>query len=244
MSMDSGDQVAGRDQGMPLVAKCDICQVPVATRLLAAVNDLGDEGEPVRRSFVTCGVCGRAMVLEQPLNTHKWNGDPWVIGDLPLPDLEDGPPDEPLRVYPATRHRGGFGIPDAILKSLREAETCFQSNAFTACSIMCRKALEGMCEHLGVRERTLGRSLKELRNIGSIDENLYAWADALRVIGNEAAHDSRWSAQRQDAQDVLDFTEAILVYIFVYRHRFTEFTRRRENADLIDAPGADLGSPE
>jgi Domain of unknown function (DUF4145) len=59
-----------------------------------------------------------------------------------------------------------------------------------------------------------------------IDERLFEWSDALRVVGNEAAHGVGLSID-QDAKDTLEFTNAILDYIFSYRDRFEQFKKRR-----------------
>jgi hypothetical protein len=56
-----------------------------------------------------------------------------------------------------------------------------------------------------------------------------AWANALRVAGNEAAHDVSHNISRIDAQNLLEFTEAILDYIYVFKRKFEAFQQRRES---------------
>lgn len=63
-------------------------------------------------------------------------------------------------------------------------------------------------------------SSRTFETIDVIDDRLLAWADALRITGNEAAHGAEFSVKREDAKDALDFTEAIVDYLFVFQERF------------------------
>ena len=63
---------------------------------------------------------------------------------------------------------------------------------------------------------------------GKIDERLYDWADMLRLVGNEAAHDIHVEVSKDDAGDILDFTNAIVDYIFSFNDKFLEFKNRRQ----------------
>jgi hypothetical protein len=94
---------------------------------------------------------------------------------------------------------------------------------------MCRKTLEGICAAHGIAERSLNGSLKKMKDGSLIDDRLFEWSDTLRVMGNEAAHGVGVSIGEADAKDVLEFTNAILDYMFSYRDRFEQFKRRRTN---------------
>ena len=92
---------------------------------------------------------------------------------------------------------------------------------------MCRKTLEGICAEHGTAKRNLAESLRAMRDQGQIDERLYEWSDSLRVAGNEATHGVGLSIVQPDAKDILEFTNAILDYLFSYRDRFEKFKARR-----------------
>ena len=49
----------------------------------------------------------------------------------------------------------------------------------------------------------------------------------MRVAGNEAAHDVQVQVSPQDANDMLEFTRALLEYVFTFRRRFERFKERR-----------------
>ncbi|SCF46460.1 protein of unknown function [Micromonospora marina] len=67
-----------------------------------------------------------------------------------------------------------------------------------------------------------------MRDQGLIDTSIADWADGLRVLGNQGAHYTGRKVSREDANDALDFAEALLDHIYVYKRRFEEFKKRRE----------------
>ncbi len=95
---------------------------------------------------------------------------------------------------------------------------------------MCRKALEGIAEEHKVMVHNLASALKEMKDKGIIESRRYEWADALRISGNEAAHVVSASISPQDAKDLLEFTNALLEYVFTFQDRFEQFKKRRGNS--------------
>lgn len=130
-------------------------------------------------------------------------------------------------LYPPPDNRVNPNLPTPLKLAYREAISCFNSKAYTATAIMCRKTLEGICVEHGVKGNNLVANLKELKDKGIIESRLYEWADALRISGNEAAHDVKITTSPEDAQDILEFTNALLEYIFTFRDRFEQFKQRR-----------------
>jgi hypothetical protein len=100
---------------------------------------------------------------------------------------------------------------------------------YEPCVIMCGKALEAVCVLLGESEDngTLAKRLRRLRDSGKIEAKLYDWANELRMVRNDAAHDLSVVVSKDDARDCLEFVEAISVYVFVLDRKFQEFTMRR-----------------
>jgi hypothetical protein len=66
-----------------------------------------------------------------------------------------------------------------------------------------------------------------MKEAGLIDARLFEWSDLLRIAGNEAAHGVGLSIAQPDAKDILEFTNAILDYLFSFRDRFEQFKQRR-----------------
>jgi hypothetical protein len=101
---------------------------------------------------------------------------------------------------------------------------------------MCRKTLEGICEAHKITSRNLATSLKEMKDQGIIENRLFEWADALRISGNEAAHSVTVSISAQDARDILEFTNALLEYVFTFQDKFEEFKKRRGASGFATLP--------
>lgn len=103
----------------------------------------------------------------------------------------------------STRHprRLSPQIPSPLRREWEEAKFCFDAKAYSACTVMVRRTVEGTCMELGVKKRTLALSLKELQNKGLIDGTLAEWATALRVAGNQGAHYTGEPVARDDAED-------------------------------------------
>lgn len=137
---------------------------------------------------------------------------------------------KPLRVFPPRNEELSFEVPFGIRQTYDEACACFRTRAYTATAIMCRKALDVMCHELGPaggRRTSLANRLQQLRADGSIDQTLYEWAVEFKQLGNDAAHEHTVTVTRQDAEDLLQLTQALLENAFTYRMRFKEFRERR-----------------
>jgi hypothetical protein len=135
--------------------------------------------------------------------------------------------DKPVFLYPAPR-RLSIAVPRKLRRAFEEARTCFDAKAYTATAVMVRRALEGTCADQGSTKRTLAESLKELQAKGKIDGVLAEWAELLRVVGNEGAHFTGDEVSSEDAEDALEFAEALLDHLYVLRKRFDDFKGRQE----------------
>lgn len=92
---------------------------------------------------------------------------------------------------------------------------------------MCRRTLEGICAHHKIQEGNLAKSLKKLKDDGVIEQRLFEWAESLRDVGNEAAHDVDARVSKEEARDLIDFTRALVEYIFTLTETFKKFKARR-----------------
>ncbi|MFZ5450739.1 MAG: DUF4145 domain-containing protein [Thermodesulfobacteriota bacterium] len=108
-----------------------------------------------------------------------------------------------------------------------QAARSLNASLFEPCVLMCRKCLETVCKQLGAQGRDLSKRLVNLSEAGHIDSRLLSWAHEIRLVGNEAAHEIDTPVTKEDARDILDFTEAILIYIFSLTKRFDSLKARR-----------------
>lgn len=105
-------------------------------------------------------------------------------------------------------------MPETASWAYTAAARSFQVGLYEPCVIMCRKCIEGLCQELGATKGNLKQRIGNLQKNGHIDQKLLTWADELRLIGNDAAHDLDIVIERVDAQNALEFVEAILMCAF------------------------------
>jgi hypothetical protein len=131
-------------------------------------------------------------------------------------------------LYPVLAEQKIEGLPDAIASSIEQAYRSYSTSSYDACAVMCRRALEALCKSLSAKGRDLATKLADLKTNGRIEARLLDWAHGVRLVGNEAAHDVETAQSAEDARDILDFTEALLTYVFTLDAKFRSFEARRE----------------
>lgn len=191
-----------------MLTECSHCKATVDAKVVADYETFDDEMHlPVKFTLAKCPRCEAPLLLAQ-----EQYGDVW---------------DTPGRIFPPRDDLVSWSVPKAIRNAFSEAVHCQNAKSFTATAIMCRKALEGVCENHGATGRNLQARLKDLKDQGVIEGRLFQWADELRLVGNAAAHDVSVEVNAQDASDTLDFTRAVLEYVYTFREQFEVFKKRR-----------------
>jgi len=192
--------------------ECPTCGEIVAAAVVGHYAFFADGPDiPIRYLFTRCPTCNDPMVARQE-NDLNWNDDH---------DFS-----QPVRVLPAPS-QAGIAVPLPVASAYEEAARCLTVRAYAATALMCRKALEALIAEHKISGRNLADALKAMRDQGLIEPKLFEWADALRLTGNQAAHDVGENISREDARDVLDFTSALMEYVFTFRDRFETFKERR-----------------
>jgi hypothetical protein len=191
---------------------CAQCETKVHAEVLAT-KEYGpsDNSDPTKLYVMVCPVCDHPIV--------GWS-------DLIQVDHDTYEFDSPTRVWPNPEQTLHYSIPVAVRRSIEEARLCLRARAFSACAVMCGRALEALCQAHGVKKWQLAAGLKELRDKKVIDGRLYEWGDSLRERRNIGAHATGEDVSREDARDVLDFTTAICEYVYVLAERYREFKER------------------
>lgn len=131
-------------------------------------------------------------------------------------------------LYPAESKISTEHFPLSIKSAYVQALRSYKMSLFDSSALMCRKCLEGLCKILGVTGRNLNQRLEKLKIENHIDERFLKWGHQIRLIGNEAAHDIDTPVSKKDAQDILEFTEAILIYVFSLTKRYEALIERRK----------------
>lgn len=191
-----------------MLVECANCEAIVDGEIIDSYTYVDDNTDIAGRySFLKCPRCSRPFLMLQ---------------------VDDGAGfDEPQRLYPPREMGMSISIPNSLRLAYDEARTCFRAKAYTATAIMCRKTLEGIADENNITARNFATALKEMKDKGIIENRLYDWADALRISGNEAAHGVNSQITLQDAKDILEFTHALLEYVFTFQEKFTQFKKRQ-----------------
>ncbi|MBI1746165.1 MAG: DUF4145 domain-containing protein [Acidobacteria bacterium] len=140
-------------------------------------------------------------------------------------------------LYPVSGGPRIDGLPESIGRSVAQAHRSYAASSYDACALMCRRALEALCKTLSAKGRDLDRRLADLEASGRIDSRMIHWAHGVRLVGNEAAHDVDTAVTVEDARDILEFTEALLLYVFTLDTKFRSFEARRKGRAQPSATG-------
>jgi len=192
-----------------MVAYCKNCARKVQGDIVGfhKYHDAAD-GPPTRVTLVACSRCHHAILIREE---EIWE-DSWS---------------KPETVYPCEGESPNPELPERLQSVLGEARRCYQAKAYTGTAILCRRAIETLCVEKGIRERNLASSLAKMQELNLIDGSLIDWADGLRLAGNRAAHDVEAEVLWEDARDLIEFTQALLEYVVVFRERFERYKTRQ-----------------
>ena len=203
---------------------CPECNIQAAARVICSgsggfsstahnpIDEVDAEYHGDTYSVALCGRCNSPFLIKQSLYG--------VPGEFETITSE-------LVLFPQSSRLPADGIPEPVQRAYEQAHRCYSASSYEACALMCRRCLEALCKSQSVSGRSLQAKLDALSESGAIDNRLSQWAHGIRVVGNEAAHDVDTELTKNDARDALDFTEALLMYVFALTARFLAFQQRR-----------------
>ncbi len=196
-----------------MIIECPYCESKVDGKVIGE-HISGNDDEPYQFKVILmeCPVCENSLVGCQELIDVGPDGEEWISGN---------------RLWPDPTSHINWIIPDIVRRSLEEANKCYSAKAYSACAVMSGRALEGICIIHGTKSKILSRGLKELLETKVIDDRLFQWGEALRVLRNLGAHATEEKILKEDARDLLDFVNAICDYVFVLTDKFNEFMKRQ-----------------
>jgi len=200
-----------------MIIECPNCLINFEPNILSGFSfiDPDDPIEGLKFSFSKCPKCQSPILIEQEQEL-----------DFTLSKLYWG---TPKLLYPNSEFRINPIIPKTLRVSLLESIKCYQAKSYTATAVMCRRTIEGFCQIKGVKERNLAKSIEKLKADGIINDQLFEWANELRLIGNEAVHNIEIKFSSTDSRDILDFTIAILDFTYSFKDKFDKFKERLKN---------------
>lgn len=206
-----------------IAVECGSCSKHVSAPITGTVYTYQEDADlGFQVILATCPACQSAIVAGRTFD--QW-GNP---GDVDI--------SPPRRLWPLPVRELSTDAPAGIRRDFDEAQRCMSVSAHTAAAILARRLLEGIAVDLGAEGRTLAAKLNNLKETGAIDGRLVEWADALRVVGNDAAHKVDTVVLHEDATDALSFAEAMADYVYTFRSRYDRFLERRNKAAAPPKP--------
>jgi len=134
-----------------------------------------------------------------------------------------------IQLYPNTENEAIKNCPKIVINPYQEALKCYKAQAYDACVIMCRKGIEVICIDKGEHKGSLVTKLKNMRENGILEGTLFNWTDELRLIGNDGAHSHEQIVTQRDANDSLDFFDALITYLYHLVDKYNKLKNRRIN---------------
>jgi hypothetical protein len=123
---------------------------------------------------------------------------------------------EGMLIYPAPQPKPtDENIPHSIRQDLDEAKVCHAASAYRASAVMARRAMQVAAVDKGAKSEKLNSQIAELKTNGRITTDLKEWADAVRWVGNDAAHPNGNEVTKDDSEDVLSLAEQFLHVLYV-----------------------------
>ena len=113
-------------------------------------------------------------------------------------------------------------LPDEVGQLYDEARKCISVNAFTSSVLACRKLLMNISVSKGAEP---GKSFASY--VSYLEDNHFTppgsreWVDHIRKKGNEATHEIT-SMSKEDAIELLEFTEMLLRFVYEMPGRMTK----------------------
>ena len=96
---------------------------------------------------------------------------------------------EVIATYPPERiDFDATGLPRPVIAAFEEAVTCHSNQCWVAAAMMVRKTLEELCRDRNAKGKDLFKRLEALKDEVMLPPALLDGLDALRLLGNDAAH--------------------------------------------------------
>lgn len=130
----------------------------------------------------------------------------------------------PIEQFPGIMYGNNIEfLPEEILELYNEARNCITVNAFTASVLSCRKLLMNVAVSKGAQEdKSFAYYVRYLNENHFIPPGSNEWVDHIRNKGNEATHEIP-NMGREDAVELIDFTEMLLRVVYEMPGRMTKY---------------------
>jgi hypothetical protein len=162
-----------------------------------------------------CGNCkGYVMVLWSASETgglHNFEALPWPL------DFDE---------YP--EH-----WPESVGRYWMQAQANLAAENWDATVVMARSALQVALRDKHAQGRSLHHEIEDLAAKGLLPPLMKEWSHNLRELGNDSAHPqpTQSPAHPSDVQDLIQFLDFLLEYLYNLPHKIAEYRNRRNHED-------------
>lgn len=188
-----------------LVRSCPHCPADYSS---FAVSWASDRGSGKWVAAAICGACRRPISLMMRHTQGRSISPVDHIGSIE--------PDYHLTGFWPKRMAASAPehVPPAVKNRFLEGEEAYQRRSWNAAVAMYRSALDISTKTFdGLPKGTFFKRLEWLHTHNRITPDMWAWADRVRIEGNEALHDPE-DFTEEDAKPLRLFTEMFLRYVF------------------------------
>lgn len=167
-----------------------------------------------------CWSCGTSVGMSQeaiytrdlsdPSDAYEYHGYFYLFScpvcDVPSVASRGEDDDEVEWIATGIRGKSFPDTPTHIAEPASEAHTCHSAGAYRAAILMARAVVEASCKAKGITSGRLVAKINELHARGIINDQVYAEATEIRLLGNDMAHgDFDQEVTADDAADMLAF---------------------------------------
>lgn len=181
-------------------------------------------GKKLNFDTLECGNCkGYVMVLWSASNS--FGGGLWSYKVLP---------------YPLDTTQFPEHWPPAIGRYWLQAVRSLQGQNWDAAALMARSALQIALRDNEAEGRTLKAEIADLASKGLLPPTMKDWSEHVRELGNDSAHPhpDQDATRQADAEDIVEFLDFLLNYLYTLPHRIGEYRARREGGNAQPAGDA------
>ena len=129
----------------------------------------------------------------------------------------------PLRVDKHPEH-----WPEVVGRFWIQSRRNLHGENWDAATVMARSSMQAALRDRGATGANLKQEIDSLAKQGLLPPLMTDWANALRELGNDSAHPSPLQAptSARDAQDIVQFLDFLLEYLYDLPRRIEEYRRR------------------
>jgi len=128
-----------------------------------------------------------------------------------------------LDQYPAMRTEAPLECPQDVRDNYKEALGALNKGLWKAAVMMARSSLQAAMRGQGASGKNLQEEIDDLARRHVITPYLQEWAHEVRLGGNLVAHPEPGKRLgREDAEEIIDFADSLLHYMYVMPKRVEE----------------------